>query len=469
MTRTNRHYTAIALALIMIFAAGCAGWGTDGPDEGEDLEPSEGDADDLEEADGDADDESDTGDEADDVGETDGTDDTGETEQTDDTDTGTEPATDADADDDSEGSTDGADTATQQGDEGDTGDDGSTDAPPSDADESDDSGAEDTTPPTDDGNGDESPPSDETGDGDAGDGESPPVDDGNGDAGNGDDNGESPPTDSNGDDNGDNGESPPSNGDDNGDAGDGDGNGDAGNGDDNGDPDVYNFGLTVPVVDEAGDPVEGQTVLIGAPDVEPDEYTTDANGEATLEMWNSDRDDAVMLEATVDGETRQTHGLYEGNTMDPFVVSSNGDNGDDPEETHTLTLIPGSEPVPGTFLLVEGESNDVYESATSDDGEAVSFEVPDGEYLVGGEEPSGFTETVPLEIDGSDEEYQFGFEVHEDYPPENGDNENDAPEGDEDAALNAETDETNESDEEDIDDEADENDENEDEPLLAVA
>ena len=409
MTRKNRHYTAIALALIMIFAAGCAGWGTDGPDEGEDPEPTEGDADDLEEADSDA---------TDDAGGGNGDTDTDDAETD-----GSSPE--SDTDDESAGGVVDSVTDAIFGD----GEEDSDESP-----ESDDTAGEDTAPPTDDSDTDESPPSDDNSDGDAGDGESPPADGSNGDAGNGDDNGESPPTDSNGTDNGDNGVSPPSNGDDNddadngddtGDAGNGDDNGDAGNGDDNGDhQDRYDFSMTVPVVDEAGDPVEGYTVLIGPPGEDPTEYTTDANGEATTEFWNTDPDDAIQLEATVDGETRQGHGMHGGMTMAPFVVSTggNGDNGD--ADTHTLTLnVVGEDGMAQEAdFVVEGADG---ERLTGDNFNGpAAFDLEPGEYTVTAY-TEAFSDTFRLDGEGMEvvdltEDTEIVFTGYHDNPGESG-------------------------------------------------
>lgn len=313
MTRNNRQYTAIALALIMIFAAGCAGWGADGPaDENGEEELDDEQSDVLEDAD--AEDEN-----------------------------GTEQDTDHETEA--------------------TGEDDDADA--------DDAGA----PPADDDSDDEAP------------------------ADTGDDNGDDAPADD--DDSGDD-------------------NGDAGDGDDR--QDVYNFGLTVPVVDEAGDPVEGETVFIGPPDAESDEYTTDANGEVTIKFWNSDRDDAVMLEVVVDGEMRPAHAVHGGYTMEPFVVGSNG-AGEPETHTLTVTVVDENGTVQEADFAVEHTETNLIHTGDNFDGPA-EFEIEAGEYHVIAA-TEAFSDTFVLDGEGMEvvdltEDTEIVFTGYHDAPGEPG-------------------------------------------------
>jgi hypothetical protein len=306
MTQNNRHYMAIGLALIMIFAAGCAGWGTDGPgDENGEEELDDEQSDDLEDAD--AEDEN-----------------------------GTEQDTDHETETEANGEDDDADA--------------------------DDAGA----PPADDDSDDEAP------------------------ADTGDDNGDDAPADD----------------------------------DDSGDDyqDVYEFGLTVPVVDEAGDPVEGETVFIGPPDAESDEYTTDANGEVTIEFWNSDRDDAVMLEVVVDGEMRPAHAVHGGYTMEPFVVGSNGAG---EPETHTLTVnvVDENENAQEADFAVEHTETNLIHTGDNFDGPA-EFELEAGEYRVIAA-TEAFSDTFVLDGEGMEvvdltEDTEIVFTGYHDAPGEPG-------------------------------------------------
>ncbi|MCH7660514.1 MAG: hypothetical protein IH933_07965 [Euryarchaeota archaeon] len=106
----NRRYIAVALVCFAIVLAGCTGWGTDGPAEGDDPEPDEADAlegaqDDTNDADGE--------DAAD-------SDDAGDTEESDETDDGDGDAdVESDEDTDSAGDTDDGDTSSESADAGD--------------------------------------------------------------------------------------------------------------------------------------------------------------------------------------------------------------------------------------------------------------------------------------------------------------------------------------------------------------
>ena len=313
MKHRTRQFLAIAVVAVMVFSAGCAGWGTDGPADDEDTDPAE-------------------------TNETNETNETTETET--DASAAEDPSDDADASD-SNGDTDTSDDAddTDASDSDDTsddsdetgagaGDDTSDDTNASDSDGSNESDSSDDT----DAGDDTSDDGDDTDDSDAGDGDT------------GDDSGDSGDSDQDGDDS------------------------DAGDGDDESD-DMYEYSLTVEVVED-GEPVEGEPVRIAVHGEEFEEYETDENGEVTISFENSSPDEAIAHDVQVRNETRYVH-VEQGEQRETFDVTETPntatgiirvvDENGDPVEGEPVTLSP-----PGT---VDDEAKETRH--TDENGEVV--------------------------------------------------------------------------------------------------
>lgn len=286
--------TRYLVPIVVVFAvalAGCsgAGWGGDGP--AEDAGESNGDTEELEEADEETNSQEAGAEEADasaakpvEIGDADGEPESGTT-------TGAESEIDSDGDSDTDG-----DSRTEDGDATD-------DAEPlSEADTSDDNGSNANT----DGGSDESDDTAATDtateeDADSNDGDSP-IDEG--DAGDADTNGN---TDVDESDEGDDGS------------------------------EATHIGI-VRVVDGAGDPVEGERVVVYGEGAGEDVYETNANGQVVLEFTSSVSDHAVEREVTVQDRT-EYFWIEGGEQTLEFVIDdeadANGETGDAGEETET--------------------------------------------------------------------------------------------------------------------------------------
>lgn len=161
---------------------------------------------------------------------------------------------------------------------------------------------------------------------------------------------------------------------------------------------MYQFLTTIEVVDEDGEPVEGETVTAwsaGASDTS-EEYTTDGNGEVVLEGSSSDPSDVIQMIVQVDDEERTVH-LDANEHTETFTVSA--------EDTHTLTVYAGEAvPVEGADITLERHSDGATTDRTTDENGTVDYTVIDGEYTVTGEDPNGETGSADVTIDGEDDE-----------------------------------------------------------------
>lgn len=92
--------------------------------------------------------------------------------------------------------------------------------------------------------------------------------------------------------------------------------------DGNDEPGMYEYALTVEVVDQDGEPVEGETVEIGTPpgtDTNLEDYETGNDGIVRISFYNSADDDAVKHEIHVGDETRYVH-VQMSDQTETFVV-----------------------------------------------------------------------------------------------------------------------------------------------------
>lgn len=350
--RHSRRTLTIILVCLTVLLAGCAGWGTDGPADGDD-DPAPEATDDLEDADDAADEQDDEQTEAGVAGDEDeaGTDDPpDDSDDADEADTGAddetsetptdEDVTESDTDETESSTDDGNDESEEaSSDEDDDDADGTDEA--SDADESD---TDDTADESDTDGG-------EASDGDEGDTET--------------DGGES-----------------------------------SNDGEDNG-TEMYPFLTTIEVVDGDGEPVEGETVAVwpaGAPGT-VGEHTTDESGEVVLEGQSSNPSDVIEMVVQVGDEERTVYFDTNDHT-ETFVVGA--------DETHTLTVYAEDavtgEPAGDAYYLLQQDNETIGEEQS---GEMATFDgLEDGEYdLSVYDATADWTYQSTITIDGDDVEY----------------------------------------------------------------
>lgn len=361
MSRT-RQLTAITMVAVVVLASGCAGFGTDGP------------------ADGDGEADADNG-----SGDLEGSDDTQDGQ--DDRPNGGDGASDGGADDgsdgggDSDGAPSGSDSDSKSGSD-------------ADADTGSESKADDGTK-----DGNESKDSDSGGamDGSSGDGDGDAGDENSGDG-----DGEGVSSDDDTD---------PS------DSGDGD------DDDRNGGDDEAPYSTLTVTVENDGEPVEGVEVVGIGPGGEIYSSVTDGNGQATFDLgdgaytWyastdGTEYDESSEEEITMDGEDRS------------IVLTVQSDE-PDPTETHTLTVTvtdPDGEPVTDeTVHIVTYNGGADVASGTTDENGTVQFDLENGDYEVAVSAPDRDlyqpSDQRLVTIDGEDEE----FDVQLESPGDNGD------------------------------------------------
>lgn len=349
MSRT-RQLTAITMVAVVVLASGCAGFGTDGPADGDgeaDADNGSGDLEGSDDTQDGQDDRPDGGDGASDGGADDGSDGGG----------------------DSDGAPSGSDSDSKSGSD-------------ADADTGSESKADDGTK-----DGNESKDSDSGGamDGSSGDGDGDAGDENSGDG-----DGEGVSSDDDTD---------PS------DSGDGD------DDDRNGGDDEAPYGTLTVTVENDGEPVEGVEVVGIGPGGEIYSSVTDGNGRATFDLgdgaytWyastdGTEYDESSEEEITMDGEDRS------------IVLTVQSDE-PGPTETHTLTVTvtdPDGEPVTDeTVHIVTYDGGADVASGTTDENGTVQFDLENGDYEVAVSAPDQDlyqpSDQRLVTIDGEDEEF----------------------------------------------------------------
>lgn len=166
------------------------------------------------------------------------------------------------------------------------------------------------------------------------------------------------------------------------------------------DPDdnMYSYSATVQVVDEEGNPVANEPVEVASPPgEEPEEYTTDENGEFTIEFENSSETDVVQHEVVV-RDTSETIHVERGEQTETITVST-----EDERETHTLTVNAGEVyPVEGVDVTIERHADGATTTKTTDEEGQTTFDVYPGDYTVTGEyNDETYSQEVTVEEDSS--------------------------------------------------------------------
>lgn len=344
----------IALTLVMVMAAGCAGWGTDEPADDQDSEQS--DADDLEEADGEAQADEGGSDDTDDDGSQDATGSDSQEEDSDPPDTETDASSGGDGDE----STDGT---------GLTGDGDSDSSSDSDAENDCETCRSDSDAETDTGtsDGDVEDSSDE----DASEGD---VDDSTDetDAGSDRDTDSDTETDDGSDD-----AAADDDGTSDGDDSDTDGDDDQ----DDGDDEPYGT-LTVTVEDSDGERVSGVEVVGIGPEGEIYSAETDDSGQVTFDLSDGEYTWYVSTDGGEYDESSEEEITMDGGDQS-ITLATSSDETDEPE-THTLTatvLNPDDEPVEGLSAdLHTYDDGEYVTTATTDANGQVTFDVEPGDY-----------------------------------------------------------------------------------------
>lgn len=159
---------------------------------------------------------------------------------------------------------------------------------------------------------------------------------------------------------------------------------------------MYSYSATVQVVDEEDNPVANEQVEVASPPgEEPEEYTTDENGEFTIEFENSSETDVVQHEVVVRDTTETIH-VEQGEQHEQITVST-----DDERETHTLTVTAGEVyPVEGVDVTIERHADGATTTKTTDEEGQTTFNVYPGDYTVTGEyNDETYSQEVTVEED----------------------------------------------------------------------
>lgn len=343
----SKQFLAVAVTILLVFSAGCAGWGTDGPANPEPDSPDEANADSDSEGDSNSDSNSDTNSNpnADDT-DADSDDDTDSGDATDSNSDSESEDRDTDSDSDSDSETDGDEPVpTETAENNDTADDPSADADGNTTDD------RDSTPGSDDGDTDAGESADDGGEPDSnpdseGESDSDPADDA---------------------------------------------------------PESYTYTLVIAVADdgEYGEGVEGEEVTVEY-DNQTETYYTNARGIVELSFENEQPDEAFEYTVTVQDETK-TITVTEGYNALDFTVPYIPVGG----PQYTLTVHAG-ETVAATGAEITVSYPDATDGAiiatkTAEDG-SVTFDLPDGEYVVSGEDVNGNTEERTVTIDEEDKQ-----------------------------------------------------------------
>lgn len=158
------------------------------------------------------------------------------------------------------------------------------------------------------------------------------------------------------------------------------------------DDDMHLYSATIQVVDEDGNPIPNELVEVGPVDTELQRLITDENGEVTVEFGNSSLDDAVMYEAVVRGESH-SFSVERGVQHEQIVVSD-----DSERQTHELTVNAGERVgIEGVDVTIERWDGQTTTKTTGEDGQ-VTFDVYPGEYTITGVDPRGEEQSVDVTV-----------------------------------------------------------------------
>lgn len=153
---------------------------------------------------------------------------------------------------------------------------------------------------------------------------------------------------------------------------------------------MYDYSMTVQVVDEDGNPIANELVRIGTPGEELEKHITDDTGEVTISFGNSAEDDAIMQIIEIRGEEYPVS-VTLGEQTEQIIVSD-----DSERETHELTVHAGEQaPVENVDVTSERWDGVTTTKTTSENGQ-VTFTVYPGEYTVTGIDERGEEQTVAV-------------------------------------------------------------------------
>lgn len=367
----RKHLLVFGLCLVMVSAAGCTGWGTDGPADQDNTESNQSNnSDDLNQIHNETNqtNQSDTNTTptgSDGGGESDGDSSSGDSAGSELSSDGASEEDSADGSSDSQGSSSQDAPASGDDNDGSTDSSGSSDSSESD-DSSDSSGSDDQSSGD---SGDQSSDGDDSsGDGD---GSGDPSGDGDGptDSAPGDDNNTEPGN-----------ETPPGN---------------------ETEPGNETHTLTVQVYGPDGEPVENAGVGVSIYDSGEfvDDARTDANGQIQFEVPEGQYEVLVGVD---DDSLRQTSDnrlikVTEDTTFEVNLVKP----GPSEPQTHTLTVGAGEAVgVPDVPITIERHSDGATTTTTTNSQGTVEFEVLPGDYTVSGEDKNGNTDSEEVTVDG---------------------------------------------------------------------
>lgn len=155
---------------------------------------------------------------------------------------------------------------------------------------------------------------------------------------------------------------------------------------------MYDYSMTVQVVDTDGNPITNELVRIGTPGEGLEKHITDDNGEVTISFGNSSEDDAVMQIIEVRGEEYPVS-VTRGEQTEQITVSD-----DSERETHELTVHAGEQaPVENVDVTIERWDGVTTTKTTGENGQ-VTFTVYPGEYTVTGIDERGEEQTVAVSV-----------------------------------------------------------------------
>lgn len=157
---------------------------------------------------------------------------------------------------------------------------------------------------------------------------------------------------------------------------------------------MYEYSMTVQVVDQDGNPISNELVRIGTPGENHENYLTDENGEVTINFQNSAETDAIQKTIEVRGQEYPAH-ITMGEQRKEITAQGE-------RETHQLTVHTGEgNPVEGIDVTIERWDGATTTKTTNEEG-TTSFEVYPGEYTITSEyNGDTHTETVAVENDSS--------------------------------------------------------------------
>lgn len=157
---------------------------------------------------------------------------------------------------------------------------------------------------------------------------------------------------------------------------------------------MYEYSMTIQVVDQDGNPISNELVRIGTPGENHENYLTDENGEVTINFQNSAETDAIQKTIEVRGQEHPAH-ITMGEQRKEIIAQGE-------PETYQLKVHTGEgNPVKGIDVTIERWDGATTTKTTNEEGTA-SFEVYPGEYTITSEyNGDTHTETVTVENDSS--------------------------------------------------------------------